>query len=81
MKSRILLANDNKDAAEVISFVLNFLGYEVIVADDRIEAIVHAAMNLVISRLRSIGSSAIGFSLFNAGVSGRLRRTLANMQP
>ncbi|MGH7826856.1 MAG: response regulator [Candidatus Binatia bacterium] len=45
MKPRILLAEDNKDAAEIITFVLQFLGYEIVVARDGVEA-VESAMSL-----------------------------------
>lgn len=39
MKPRILLAEDNQDAAEIISLVLKFSGYEVVVARDGVEAV------------------------------------------
>lgn len=45
MKTRILLAEDNKDAAEIVSFVLQYLGYEVIWARNGVEA-VESALSL-----------------------------------
>jgi CheY-like chemotaxis protein len=45
MKARILLAEVNTDAAEVVAGVLRFLGHEVTVARDGVEA-VESAMSL-----------------------------------
>ncbi|MGH7826862.1 MAG: response regulator [Candidatus Binatia bacterium] len=45
MKPRILLTEDNTDAAEIIAFVLKFFGYDVVVAKDGVEA-VESAMSL-----------------------------------
>lgn len=39
MKKRILLAEDNKDVADIVTAGLTFLGYEVVVARDGIEAV------------------------------------------
>jgi CheY-like chemotaxis protein len=39
MKARILLAEDNQDAAEIVSLLLRFLGHEVLLASDGIEAV------------------------------------------
>jgi CheY-like chemotaxis protein len=46
MKKRILLAEDNKDVADIITAGLTFLGYEVVVAKDGIEA-VQSAINFL----------------------------------
>jgi len=39
MKKRILLAEDNRDAADIVRAALGFLGYEVAVARDGVEAV------------------------------------------
>jgi CheY-like chemotaxis protein len=39
MKKRILVAEDNKDLADLIKFALRFLGYEVLIAQDGAEAV------------------------------------------
>jgi CheY-like chemotaxis protein len=39
MTKRILLAEDNQDTAEIVSFVLKFLGHEVVLATDGVEAV------------------------------------------
>lgn len=42
MKKLILLAEDNRDAADIATVALGFLGYEVVVARDGLEAVERA---------------------------------------
>jgi CheY-like chemotaxis protein len=39
MRARILVAEDNRDTAEIVSLVLQFLGHEVLIAGDGLEAV------------------------------------------
>jgi CheY-like chemotaxis protein len=45
MKKRILVAEDNKDLADLIMLALGFAGYEVVVAQDGVE-VVESAISL-----------------------------------
>lgn len=42
MKKRILLAEDNRDLADLLKSALRFYGYEVVVAGDGVEAVENA---------------------------------------